>query len=130
MVLHFEKVKNYLFELGFDIQSEDADEGVVFISNEEDGIQNLMIDCEDEVLEFRQFIFKLKDANDSHVLKKLLQMNGNIVHGALFVDEEDNVIFRDTLQLENLDLNEIQATINSISLMMGEYAEDILNFAK
>lgn len=130
MVLHFDKVKNYLFELGFDIQSEDTEEGVVFISNEEDGIQNLMIDCEDEILEFRQFIFKLKDPNDSQVLKKLLQMNGNIVHGALFVDEEDNVIFRDTLQLENLDLNEIQATINSISLMMGEYAGDIINFAK
>ena len=130
MVLHFDKVKEFLFELGFDIQSEDSEKGVVFISNEEDGIQNLMIDCEDEVLEFRQFIFKLKDPNDSHVLKKLLQINGNVVHGALFVDEEDNVIFRDTLQLENLDLNEIQATINSISLMMGEYATDIIKFAK
>lgn len=130
MVLHFEKVKNYLFELGYDIQSEDPNEGVVFISREEDGIQNLMIDCEDEVLEFRQYIFKLKDPHDSQVLMKLLQMNGNIVHGALFVDEEDNVIFRDTLQLENLDLNEIQATINSISLMMGEYASDIIKFAK
>lgn len=130
MVLHFEKVKNYLFELGFDIQSEDTDEGLVVISDEEQGISNLIIDCEDDILLFEQFIFKLKDPNDSQVLKKLLQINRNIVHGALVMDEEDRVIFRDTLQLENLDINEIEGSINSIGLMMAEHAEDFINFAK
>ena len=130
MVLHFDKVKNYLFELGFDIQSEDTEEGLVVISDEEKGINQLFVDCEDEILEFRQFIFELKDPDDSHVLKKLLQMNESIVHGALYVNEEDRVVFRDTLQLENLDLNEIHATINSISLMMAEYGSDFINFSK
>lgn len=130
MVLHFEKVKNYLFELGFDIQSEDTEEGLVVISDEEQGISNLIIDCEDDILLFEQFIFKLKDPNDSQVLKKLLQINRNIVHGALVMDEEDRVIFRDTLQLENLDINEIEGSINSIGLMMAEYAEDFIKFAK
>lgn len=130
MVLHFEKVKNYLFELGFDIQSEDTEEGLVVISDEEQGISNLIIDCEDDILIFEQFIFKLKDPNDGQVLKKLLQINRNIVHGALVMDDEDRVIFRDTLQLENLDINEIEASINSIGLMMAEYAEDFIKFAK
>jgi hypothetical protein len=130
MVLHFEKVKNYLFELGFDIQSEDTEEGLVVITDEEQGISNLIIDCEDDILLFEQFIFKLKDPNDGKVLKKLLQINRNIVHGALVMDEEDRVIFRDTLQLENLDINEIEASINSIGLMMAEHAEDFIKFAK
>ncbi len=130
MVLHFEKVKNYLFELGFEIQSEDTEEGLVVITDEEQGISNLIIDCEDDILVFEQFIFKLKDVNNSQVLKKLLQINRNIVHGALVMDEEDRVIFRDTLQLENLDINEIEASINSIGLMMAEHAADFINFSK
>ena len=130
MALHFDKVKNYLFELGFDIQSEDTAEGLVVITDEEKGISNLIIDCEEDILVFEQFIFILKDTNDSQVLQKLLKINRNIVHGALTLDDENRVIFRDTLQLANLDINEIDASINSISLMMAEYASDFIKFAK
>lgn len=130
MVSYFDKVKKFLFELGFDIQSEDTEEGLVIISDEDQGISQLMIDCEGEILIFEQFIFKLKSPDDSGVLKKLLQINRNLVHGALVLDDEDRVIFRDTLQLENMDQNEIEATINAIGLMMAEYASDFLKFAK
>ncbi|WPP48221.1 YbjN domain-containing protein [Catalinimonas niigatensis] len=130
MVSYFDKVKKFLFELGFDIQTEDAEEGLVVITDEESGISNLIIDCEGEILIFEQFIFKLKTPDDSSVLKKLLQINRSLVHGALVLDEEDRVIFRDTLQLENMDQNEIEATINSIGLMMAEYANDFLKFTK
>lgn len=130
MVSHFDKVKKFLFELGFDLQTEDTEEGLVVISDEDQGISHLIIDCEGEILVFEQFIFQLKSPADSSVLKKLLQINRNLVHGALVLDEEDRVIYRDTLQLENMDQNEIEATINSIGLMMAEYANDFLKFAK
>jgi hypothetical protein len=130
MVLHFDKVKEFLFELGFDIQSEDTEEGLVVISDEEQGISNLIIDCEEDILVFEQFVFRLNDLNNAEVLKKLLQINRNIVHGALVMDDEGRVIFRDTLQLENLDLNEIEASINSIGLLMAEHAADFINFSK
>ncbi|MFP4505088.1 MAG: YbjN domain-containing protein [Cyclobacteriaceae bacterium] len=128
--MHFDKVKRYLFELGFDIQSENTEEGLVVISDEEKGISNLIIDCEEDLLVFAQIIFKLKDPNDAQVLRKLLQINSGLVHGALVLDEEDRVVYRDTLQLENLDLNEIAATINSIDLMMAEHYNDFIKFAK
>lgn len=130
MVSYFDKVKKFLFELGFEIQTEDTEEGMVMITDEELGISNLIIDCEGEILIFEQFVFKLKSPDDSNVLKKLLQINRNLVHGALVMDEEDRVIYRDTLQLENMDQNEIEATINSIGLMMAEHANDFLKFAK
>ncbi|MDF9800437.1 hypothetical protein OKW21_005700 [Catalinimonas alkaloidigena] len=130
MVSHFDKVKKFLFELGFDIQTEDPDEGIVIISDEEQGISHLIIDCEDEILVFEQFIFKLKSPDDSSILRKLLQINRSLVHGALTLDDDNRVIFRDTLQLENLDQNEMEGTINSIGLMMAEYASDFLKFAK
>jgi len=56
-----------------------------------------------------------------------LQMNRNLIHGAFVVDEEmRNVIFRDTLQLENLDYNEFEGTINSLSLGLAEYSRELL----
>ena len=130
MVEHFPKIKNYLFELGFDLQSEDPSEGLVVITDEDKGISNLVIDCEEEILVLEQFIFPLK-SDDPHILKRLLQINREIVHGALVLDEEGKkVIFRDTLQLKNLDLNELEASVNAIGLMLAEHANEFIKFSK
>lgn len=130
MESHFEKVKKFLFDLGFDLQSEDASEELVIISDEEKGISNLIIDCEGELLLIEQYIFSLNDPNNGEVLKRLLNINLNIVHGALGVDDENRVIFRDTLQLQNLAANELESSINSLGLMMAEHAEEFIKFAK
>jgi hypothetical protein len=130
MVQYFSKVKDYLFELGFEIQTENPAEGLVVITDEEKGISNLVIDCEDEILVLEQFILPLKSA-DPQILKRLLQINRETVHGALVLDETGSkVIFRDTLQLKNLDLNELEASVNAISLMLAEHAEEFIKFSK
>ena len=130
MESHFEKVKKFLFDLGFDIQSEDVGEELVVISDEEKGVSNLIVDCEGELLLIEQYVFSLKNPDSSEVLKRLLNINLNIVHGALGLDDEDRVIFRDTLQLQNLAVNELESSINSLGLMMAEYAEEFIKFAK
>ena len=74
---------------------------------------------------------KLKDKNDAQVLSKLLKMNRTLVHGAFVLDEDgENVLFRDTLQLENLDLNELKGSIDSLVIAMNEYAGDFIGFMK
>ena len=130
MESHFEKVKKFLFDLGFDLQSEDAAEELVVVTDEEKGISNLIIDCEGDLLLMEQYIFSLKDPSDAATLKRLLSLNLNLVHGALGVDDENRVIFRDTLQLQNLAENELESSINAIGLMMAEYAEEFIKFAK
>ena len=58
-------------------------------------------------------------------------MNRALVHGAFVIDETgERVLFRDTLQLENLDLNEIKGSIDSLSIAMVEFMDEILEFAK
>ena len=127
---HLEKVKNYLFELGYEINSEDSDNELVVITDESRGIKDLVIDCEAPILIFEQFIFELKK-DEPAVLKKLMQWNREVIHGAFVLDDSGKkVLFRDTLQLENLDLNELEASIDSLSFAMAEYSEDIIKFAK
>lgn len=127
---HFEKIKNYLLELGFSISDEDTAEELVVINDEAQGINNLIIDCEDPILIIEQKIMPVPTETDSFY-KRLLQMNRTFVHGAFVLDENgENVLFRDTLQLENLDLNELEGSIQALSLALAENANELISFSK
>jgi hypothetical protein len=58
-------------------------------------------------------------------------MNRELVHGAFVLDENGKIVlFRDTLQLANLDLNELEASINALGLGLAMYADELIGFAK
>ncbi|MCU0392032.1 MAG: YbjN domain-containing protein [Thermoflexibacter sp.] len=127
---NFQKVKFYLQELGYDITTEDQADEVFVINAPEDGIQNLVIDCEPPILIIEQFLFVLNKHNED-IFKQLLQKNREIVHGAFALDDSGTkVVFRDTLQLENLDLNELEGSLNSLKLLVAEYSATLLEFAR
>mgnify|MGYP003623274160 FL=1 len=47
------------------------------------------------------------------------------------LDEEGKkVIFRYTMQIENLDMNEFEGALNSLGLLLSEYYEQIIEFSK
>ena len=127
---NLQKVKDYLHELEFSISSEDDAEELVVIDDEEKGIKNLIIDCEDPVLVLEQVIMDVPQKAES-LFKRLLQMNRTLVHGAFVLnDEGTKIIFRDTLQLENLDKNELEGSINALSIALAEYAGELIEFSK
>jgi hypothetical protein len=127
---HFDKVKSYLLELDYSISFINEEEGVFVVENESEGIRNLVLVCASPLLIMEQFLFELKQ-NTADVLRNLLIKNRDIVHGAFALDENGNkVIFRDTLQLENLDLNELEGSINSLSLLLSEYSDELIKFSK
>ena len=69
--------------------------------------------------------------DSSHFYMRLLQINRSLVHGAFVLDEEARrVYFRDTLQLQNLDLNELEGSIKALSLGLAEVSEELIMFAK
>ncbi|MCK5705330.1 MAG: YbjN domain-containing protein [Cyclobacteriaceae bacterium] len=127
---HFERVQGFLLDLEFSILSENEEGGIFRVDKEDAGIHNLVIGCLDPILVMEQFLFEIKnDSND--VYKSLLIKNRDIIHGAFVLDETGKkVIFRDTLQLENLDQNELEGSLNSLSLLMSEYSEELIKFSK
>lgn len=130
MDIYFNKVREYLLDLNYTICKENQESGVIVVSNEEKGINNLVIGCADPILIMEQHLFNMK-TDSLETYKALLMKNRDIVHGAFVLDEDgEKVIFRDTLQLENLDCNEIEGSLNSLSLLLSEYSTEIINFSK
>ena len=126
----FEKVKDYLLDMGFVMSHEESKEELVVIDDEERGIKNLVIDCESPILILEQVIMPMPKGS-SDFCKRLLQINRTLVHGAFVLDEEGTtLLFRDTLQLKNLDRNELEGSIDALSLAMAEYGGELVSFAR
>lgn len=122
----FELVKQYLQEMEMTIVSENPDEKIVITDDEDNGIKNLVIDCEEPILTLEQVIMRIKTDN-LEFFKRLLQMNRYLIHGAFVLDDDAKILlFRDTLQLENLDLNELEGSIHALGLALSEYGNELL----
>ena len=126
----FEKVKDFILDMGFAISHEEPKEELVVIDDDERGIKNLVIDCESPILILEQVIIPMPQ-DSSDFCKRILQINRTLVHGAFVLDEEGTtLLFRDTLQLENLDRNELEGSIDALSLALAEYASELVSFAR
>ena len=129
-MVDFEKVKDFLLDMGFVMSQEDPQEELIVIDDEERAIKNLVIDCESPILILEQVIMPMPQ-DSSDFCRRLLQMNRTLVHGAFVLDDEGTtLLFRDTLQLENLDRNELEGSIDALSLALAEYGSELVSFAR
>lgn len=130
MTNSFDKVKNYVTELGHSIVLENEVENILVIEDESVGLKNFVLGCADPILIMEQHILDVTHA-DSIVFKKLLQKNRDIIHGAFVLDDTgEKLIFRDTLQIGNLDINELEGSINSLTLLLSEYSDELIQYSK
>ncbi|MDH5559299.1 MAG: YbjN domain-containing protein [Deltaproteobacteria bacterium] len=127
MSSYFDKIIDFSGRLSLDIIKQDDSEELIVVNNEDKGIYHMVIDCEYPILIMEQLIYHLKNPSEQH-FKRLLQINRNLIHGAFVLDNDVNqMIFRDTLQLENLDFNEFEGTINGLSLGLAEYSKELIS---
>ncbi len=100
------------------------------MSDEDNGVKDLVIDCEAPLLVLEQVIMEVP-ASPGDLYKRLLQMNRELVHGAFVMDEEARLIlFRDTLQLENLDRNELEASIQALGMALAEFSSELISYVQ
>lgn len=128
--MYFKKIESFISQLGYSVSYQNEKEGIFCIENEADGIKNLIVGVAPPIIIIEQYIFTLK-SDDKEILKSLLKKNRDIIHGAFVLDEEGKkVIFRYTMQIENLDMNEFEGALNSLGLLLSEYYEQIIEFSK
>ena len=126
---YYHTVKEMLLELDYDISRENEAEGILGIQKEANGVKNLIVGVMPPILIMEQYIFEIRSSPEN-VYKSLLQKNRDIIHGAFVLDDSGRkVIFRHTLQVEHLDRNELEASLNSLGLLLSEYAGSIIQFS-
>ncbi|WP_158857229.1 type III secretion system chaperone family protein [Lunatibacter salilacus] len=126
---YFKKVRDFVMELGYGLLYENTSDNLLVIDNEEMGVKNMVIGVATPIVIIEQYLFDVTD--DPDIFRHLLIKNRDIVHGAFVLDEKgEKVIFRNTLQVETLDLKELEGTINSLGLLLSEYSNEILSFSK
>ncbi len=67
-------------------------------------------------------------ARCTDLYRRLLELNAtDLVHGAYGI-EADDIILSDSLELENLDFNEFQASVDSMQLAVASHLESLSPF--
>jgi len=126
MAKTFDDLLEYCYQMGLEVTDSKKEEGLIFVEAEQRGIHSLMIDCEDKLVLLEQPLYKIENPSMEQ-FKKLLMLNRFLVHGAFVLDSTgDWVLFRDTLELENLDYNEFEGSINALSLGLAEFSKELL----
>jgi hypothetical protein len=116
-------VENFLIEL--ELPFERLDDGLWVVVNEDDHSENVVVYLADRILSFRVKVFDLPLEPAPKLLHRLLELNAtDIVHGAYGM-EGNSVVLVAALELENLDLNEFQAILDSFGLAISSHHEEL-----
>jgi len=129
-VMYINKILDFVKQAEYKVLYRDEASGIIKIENEQDGIRHLILGVVPPVLIMEYYLFAFTSDNVA-VFKALLQKNRDMLHGAFVINEDgDKVLYRYTMQLENLDYNEFESALNALGLLLHEYADKIIEFSK
>ncbi|MCZ6759881.1 MAG: hypothetical protein O7D29_05840 [Gemmatimonadetes bacterium] len=116
-----EDVEAFLDRLVGGSDYEEVGEGIWVISVGDS--PRVVVNYESPVLVLRVNVMDVpkSDASKAGLMTKLLELNAtDLVHGSYGLEGE-HIVLTDTLQLENLDFNELQASFDSITLALASH---------
>ncbi len=128
--MNYTTVQKFILDAGYHITYQNQNDGVFIIENKLDGVENLIIGVAPPILIFEMYLFTIASDN-MQVFKSLLIKNRDILHGAFALNEDGTkVLYRYSIQIENIDFNEFEAAITSLSMLLSEYSKQLIDFSK
>ena len=124
-------IENYLIKSEFPFEK--VEEGFWLIHDEFDQIDNIVIYHSPPVVTFRVKLLEVPDLGDEvrlELFTKLLELNATSMVAGAYGLEDESVVVVDTLQAENLDFNEFQASIDSMALAIREHYRPLKRLVK
>ena len=115
-------IEHYLIQIGYPYES--VEPHVWVIRN----TANLVVTLEPPLVVFRMKLMNIPTSRKEDFFKLLLELNAShMIHGAYGI-EDNNVVLIDTLQSENLDYNEFQATLDALTLSSTQDYQKLKTF--
>lgn len=113
------KIEGYMINLG--LTFEEIDENSWIINDQENGLEQVAVISADPLLIIRVNVMDTPSRNKEEFYEKLLSLNAaDLVHGA-YALEENKVVLVDTLELETMDIEEFQATLDAVGLALAQH---------
>jgi hypothetical protein len=114
-----EKLEGYFIELSVPYENKGDD---MWIVNDEDkGVENLIVTADDQLVTLTINVMKVPSSNKEEFFETLLKLNAtDMIHGAYGI-VEDEVMLIDTLEGSTMDLEEIQASLDAVSLALSQH---------
>ena len=120
-----EDIESYLMRLELPYEEIGPDTWMI---NTGDGQNHVVARLAAPVVVFRCKVMDVPGAHREELFRTLLVLNTtDLLHGAYGIEGE-SVVIGDALQLENLDFNEFQATIEDISLAVAKHYNNLAKF--
>ncbi|SRR6266498_273395 len=89
---------------------------------------NIVITYAPPLVVFRTKLMEVPQQDREAFFRLLLELNATqMTHGAYGI-ENDSIVLIDTLEVENLDFNEFQATLDSFSLAIAQDYQKLKSF--
>lgn len=114
-----DQIEAYLIET--ELPFEQVEEGLWLIHDDNDFIDNIVVYHTEPVITFRVKLMECPREGRLELFTRLLRLNATSMVAGAYGLEDEAVVIVDTLQSENLDFNEFQASIDSIALAIREH---------
>jgi hypothetical protein len=122
-------LESFIGRLDDSISSEEVETGIWVLTPGEDDAP-IVVSYDPPVVVYRVKVMDLPAAgpNRNELMQKLLEFNAEgLVHGSYGI-EGAQIVLTDALQLENLDFNEFQASVDSITMALASHMSALAPF--
>ncbi len=122
-----DQIEAYLIETG--VPFERVKEGFWLIHDDYDAVDNIVVVHKPPVITFRVKLFEIPESgNHAELFAHLLRLNATDMIAGAYGLEEEAVVISASLQSENLDYNEFQATVDALAFAVREHYEELRRF--
>ena len=120
-------VEAYLTRLNRKFHEVETEPGTYIIPS--DGTQ-IALRVDPPLVVLRVHIGDVKKEGDLPLFRRLLQLNAKgLVHASYGLDD-DRIVLSAALELENLDFNELEATLDEIDIALAQQLPELASLAK
>jgi len=123
-----EDVESYLLRTGLD--HHEISEGMWLVGSNEDDGAGIVVHYSPPLVVFRLKVMDLPgDENRcAQLFRRLLELNATDLVHAAYALEQGDVILTESLEAENLDFNELQATLDSFQMALASHLDALSDF--
>lgn len=121
-----EDVESYLLRTGLDHQ--EISEGMWLVGAPESA--GIVVHYSPPLVVFRMKVMDLpaNEARCASLYRRLLELNATDLLHAAYALEQGDVILTESLEAENLDFNELQATLDSFQMALASHLDALSDF--